>query len=86
MISVRLVDFGDSQTVRKGVEGMNMSTQSHPGLLLSYVLVTFFWLRFLFAKQQKYLKKSENWMDLKMLILIHPPTGPDFLPPEALSR
>ena len=85
MISLRLVDFGDSQTVRKGVEGMNMSTQSHPGLLLSYVLFHFL-LRFLFAKQKKYLKKSENWMDLKMLILIHPPTGPDFLPPEALSR
>ena len=42
MISLRLVDFGDSQTVRKGVEGMNMSTQSHPGLLLSYVLFHFF--------------------------------------------
>ena len=85
MISLRLVDFGDSQTVRKGVEGMNMSTQSHPGLLLSYVLVHFL-ATLSFAKQQKYLKKSENWMDVKMLILIHPPTGPDFLPPEALSR
>ena len=29
--TLRLVDFGDAQIVKKGVEGMNMSTQSHPG-------------------------------------------------------
>ena len=47
----RLVDFGDAQTVKKGVEGMNMSTQSHPGLPL-FIFVPPLYLQCIYVELQ----------------------------------